>query len=129
VSFILYLCFHRSRGKRRSSLDTLAVLAALYVLLDVTELSLLGEIAELLKTTLFLSGLVLFKTDNTSMAHGELVAKKTSRCLIGCFVPDLVARTANGLVGMSFNMVKTIFLANRAFHYIIGGEKKVPKWF
>jgi hypothetical protein len=113
------LCLDRTRGKgftSRPSLDTLAVLAALYVLLDIAELSLLGEIAELFKTTLFLSGLVLFKTHNTAMAHGELVAKKTSRCLIGGFVPDLVARTADRLVGLSFNMVKTIGLANRAFH-------------
>ena len=70
---------------------------------------------------------MLLKTDNTAMAHGELVTKKTSRRLIGGFIPDLVTRTADSLICLSFNMVKTIGLANRAFHiYRIRGEKKGP---
>jgi hypothetical protein len=32
----------------------------------------------------------------------------------------LNARTADRLICLSLNVVKTIFLANRAFHYILG---------
>jgi len=107
-----------------SSLLGAAAAALLGVLLDITELSLLGEITVFLETEFLLGSLVLLKAYNAAVALGEVFFDESSRCLIGCLVPYLNARTADRLVCLSLNVVKTIFLTNRAFHYILNGEKK-----
>lgn len=80
------------------------------ILLHIAELALLGKITGLFQALLLLGSLVLQCADNTAMlVHHEIRLAEVSTGLIDRSMVNLLAGANQILVGLSLNMVGSVF--------------------
>jgi len=88
-----------------------------HTLLDVPELTFLGEKTVFLESLLSLRSGVFGTTHNTSpLVHHQMGLGKFTRCLVRSAIPHLLSGTKEFLVSMTVNVVKSVFVAMGSLH-------------